>query len=129
MNKLAPRNLKTARTRSRHQAQVLVLTAEELFEIWRSLEARIYIDDTVSITNKKSTHMLKKLRNQLADTLQIPKKLRCDFFQTYLSMTLTQFEHELFHDLIYQLGYEDEDLSSISGQELIDHICERHHLG
>lgn len=129
MNKLVSQNIKTNRVQRRHQGSTLVLTAEELFEIWRSLEARIYIDETASTADKKSTQMLKKLRDQLADTLQMPKKLRSDFFQTYLSITFAQFEHELFHDLIYQLGYEDEDLASISGQELIDQVCERYRLG
>lgn len=129
MNNLAPHNLKNARTRSRHQGPILVLTAEELFEIWRSLGVRIYIDETASTVNKKSTQMLKRLLGQLAEALQMPKKLRRDFFQTYFSMTLTNFEHELFHDLIYQLGYEDEDLASMSGQELIDQVCEQYHLG
>lgn len=104
----------------------LVITAEELFDLWRSLDVRIYLDEYVDSTSKKSLARLKELRSTIAKSLNMPRKIQHDFFETYYRNTIDAYDHEVFHELINNLGYQEEELDSMLAHELIDKICEQY---
>lgn len=128
--------MSTPRTQSRSLRKIhdvpkrpaLVLTAEELFELWRSLDVRIYLDEYVDRTSKKSLARLKGLRSTIAKSLSMPRKIQHDFFETYYRNTLEVYDHEIFHELINNLGYQEDEIDSIVASELIDKICEQYNL-
>jgi predicted solute-binding protein len=101
---------------------VLTMTPDQLFEIWRSLDVRLYIEESVE-TAKQSKTALRKLRNELARTLQLSESLRESLFEAYYQNVLLDFEHNAFHNVIERIGYEDEELESMTAKELLEEVC------
>lgn len=114
---------------SKLKKPALILTAEELFELWRSLAVRLYLDELVAHVPRSNITKLKILRRQIAKRLALSRQHQHDFFETYYYHTLQSYNHQVFHELIDESGVEEEELESISAAELIDSICEQYNRG
>lgn len=129
MKKIVDRPLPSVQ-RPRLAERSLALKAEELFELWRSLEIRISIDRSVGYLPSRTLRPLTRLRTKVARLLQISRPLANDFLDTYYCHTMADYEHYLFHDqienYISQLAIEESELDHLSAKDFIDGICHQY---